>query len=119
VCFKEFFYYTLSDELNVFEVKLNKIRTIFSTTRMQMLRHVTDQWAEVSGHNNNMRSRIAAGLRIILGLFHRFRSAIPKGRYSEMRINYGSGGGELNLMLVRCFGIAALRNSGLIPFHRQ
>ena len=45
----------------------------------------------------------------------RFGSAIPKGRYSETRINHGSGGGQLNLILVRSFGIGALRNSGLIP----
>ena len=32
-----------------FEVKLNNIKTSFTTTRMQILRHVTDMWAEVVG----------------------------------------------------------------------
>ena len=47
--FEDFSYYTLSDESDVFEVKLNKIETSFSTTRMQILRHVIDMWAEVVG----------------------------------------------------------------------
>lgn len=45
IFFKDFFLYTLSDKLDVLEVELKKIKTSFSTTRMQLLHHVTDQWA--------------------------------------------------------------------------
>ena len=46
---KDFYYYTLSDESDVFEVKLDKIKTSFRTTRMQILRNMNDMWAEVVG----------------------------------------------------------------------
>ena len=49
IFFKDFYYYTLSDESDVFAVKLHKIKTSISTTRMQIIRHVTDMWAEIVG----------------------------------------------------------------------
>ena len=46
IFFKDFFENTLSDESGFFEVKLYKITTSFSATRMQIVRHVTDEGAE-------------------------------------------------------------------------
>ena len=46
VFFKDFSYYTFSDESDFFQVKLYRIKTSFSTTRMQIVRHMTDEGAE-------------------------------------------------------------------------
>ena len=47
IYFKDFLIYFIRQ--SDFEVKLNKIKTSYSTTRMQILRHETDMWAEVVG----------------------------------------------------------------------
>ena len=36
-----------SDKSEFFQVKLSNIKTSFSTTRMQILRHVTDMWVRM------------------------------------------------------------------------
>ena len=41
----------------IFEVRLSNIKTSFSTTSMQILRRVTDMWAEVVGITNYMRTQ--------------------------------------------------------------
>ena len=49
IFFYNFLLFILLDESEFFEVKLSNIKPSFSTTRMQILRHVTDMWAEVVG----------------------------------------------------------------------
>ena len=43
---KDFLKYTLSDDLDLFKVKLHGIKPSFNTIRMQIVRHVTDEGAE-------------------------------------------------------------------------
>ena len=47
--FLNFLLYILSDKSEFFGVKLSNIKTSFNTTHKQILRHVTDMWAEVVG----------------------------------------------------------------------
>ena len=67
IFFKDFFKYISSDKSDVFEVKLNKIKTSFSTTRMQIIRHVINLWAEVVG----ITITLGAGEPRDVGLRHR------------------------------------------------